>query len=278
MENRRLIEAKNISFEIESRKLLDDVSLNVNCGEVVTVVGQNGAGKSTLRKILCGDWQPSAGEVTLNQKRLSLWQSADLARVRAVLPQDSSLNFPLTVFEVVLMGRAPHINASETKYDLAIVREALEAVEAIHLEKRLYPTLSGGERQRVHLARVLAQIWEEEIDATRYLLLDEPTANLDLTHQHQTMKIARDFAKQGVGVFVIVHDLNLASQYADQVLILNEGSTVAFGKPRKVFTESIIREAFGVDVGILDNPFFDCPLIVWRDDPGISGAVRVLEE
>ena len=268
MESGQLIEAHNITFEIDSRKLLDDVSLDVNAGEIVAGVGPNGAGKSTLRKILSGDWKPSAGEVTFNQKLLSHWPVAELARMRAVLPQDSSLNFPLTVFEVVLMGRAPHVNTVETKHDLAIAREALEAVGALHLENRLYPTLSGGERQRVHLARVLAQIWEADGDATRYLLLDEPTANLDLTHQHQTMKIARGFARQGVGVFVIVHDLNLASQYADRVLILNEGKMVAFGAPHEVLTESIIREAFGVDVGVMDHPFFDCPLVVWRDDPG----------
>ena len=264
MENGRLIEAHNITFEIDSRKLLDDVSLDVNAGEIVAVVGPNGAGKSTLRKILSGDWKPNSGEVMFDQKPLSHWPAAELARLRAVLPQDSSLNFPLTVFEVVLMGRAPHVNTVETRHDSVIAREALETVEVLHLENRLYPTLSGGERQRVHLARVLAQMWEPDGDATRYLLLDEPTANLDLSHQHQTMKIARGFARQSVGVFVIVHDLNLASQYADRVLILNEGRTVAFGTPREVFTEGTIRQAFGAQVGVMDHPFFDCPLIVWK--------------
>ena len=259
-----MIKARNLTVEIHSKKLLDDVSLDLQTGEVLAVVGQNGAGKSTLRKILCGDLIPTSGEVSMGGKALGDWTLPERARVRAVLPQDSSLNFPFTVLEVVLMGRAPHVAGVESERDYRIARAALAEVDALALEGRIYPTLSGGERQRVHLARVLAQIWERT-ENPRYLLLDEPTSNLDLTHQHATLKIARRFAADGAAVFIILHDLNLAAQYADRVLTLQNGKISAFGVPEKVFTPDAVQKAFGVKVSVIKHPHFDCPLIIWRD-------------
>lgn len=264
MENRSLIEARNITVEISSKKLLDAVSLEMRAGEVLVVVGANGAGKSTLRKVLCGDLTPTSGEVLMNGKSLDDWTLPERAKARAVLPQDSSLNFPFTVLEVVLMGRAPHAKGAENAKDFAIARAALEKVDALDLETRIYPTLSGGERQRVHLARILAQIWEPT-ENPRYLLLDEPTSNLDLTHQHATLKIARQFAGEAVAVLIILHDLNLAAQYADRILMLKNGRIVACDTPEKVLTPETIHETFAVKVSIIKHPHFDCPLIVWRD-------------
>ena len=265
VENHSLIEARNVFVEINSKKLLEDVSLNLRAGEVLAVVGQNGAGKSTLRKVLCGDLIASSGEILMSGKSLEEWTLNERAKSRAVLPQDSSLNFPFTVLEVVLMGRAPHIAGAETERDYEIARLALREVDALELEDRIYPTLSGGERQRVHLARVLAQIWEKT-ESPRYLLLDEPTSNLDLTHQHQTLKIARGFADQAVVVLIILHDLNLAAQYADRILILQNGKIAAFGTPDEVFTPETIQKTFGVKVSVAEHPHFDCPLIVWRGE------------
>lgn len=264
MENRSLIEARNITVEINSKKLLDDVSLEMRAAEVLVVVGANGAGKSTLRKVLCGDLVPTSGEVSMSGKSLDNWTLPERARVRAVLPQDSSLNFPFTVLEVVLMGRAPHAKGAESAKDFEIARCALEKVDALDLETRIYPTLSGGERQRVHLARILAQIWEPT-ENPRYLLLDEPTSSLDLTHQHQTLKIAREFAAKGVAVLIILHDLNLAAQYADRILMLKNGQIVALGTPKNVLTSETIHQTFAVKVSIINHPHLDCPLIVWRD-------------
>jgi iron complex transport system ATP-binding protein len=258
-----LIEARNITVEIHTKKLLDDVSLEMRGGEVLVIVGANGAGKSTLLKVLCGDLIQTSGEVLMNGKSLENWTLNERAKIRAVLPQDSSLNFPFTVLEVVLMGRAPHVAGAESERDYDIARAALRAVDALDLEERIYPTLSGGERQRVHLARVLAQIWERT-DSPRYLLLDEPTASLDLTHQHATLKIARQFAVKGAAVLIILHDLSLAAQYADRILILKEGKVSALGVPEEVFTPETIQNAFGVKVSVIRHPHFDCLLIVWR--------------
>lgn len=262
-----MIEARSLHFTVNAKVLLEDVSIDVRAGEVLAVVGPNGAGKSTLRKVLCGDLQPASGEVWMNKRRLAEWPLLERARVRAVLPQDSTLNFPFTVLEVVLMGRAPHLKGAESAHDYEIARAALDAVEAAHLEDRIYPTLSGGERQRVHLARALAQIWipipsSSHTNDARYLLLDEPTSNLDLAHQHRTLHVARRFAREGVCVLVILHDLNLAAQYADRIAILCDGSLVALGTPLNVLTPEAIRETFAMPVIVTKHPQLDCPLII----------------
>ena len=260
-----MIEARNITVEINSKKLLDDVSIEMKSGEVLAVLGPNGAGKSTLRKVLCGDLIPTSGEVSMNNKPLGDWTLTERAKARAVLPQDSSLNFQFSVLEVVLMGRAPHINGAETAKDYKIARKALAAVDEQKLEERIYPTLSGGERQRVQLARVLAQVWERT-ETPRYLLLDEPTSNLDIAHQHGTLKIARHFAKENAAVLVILHDLNLAAQYADKILLLRDGKISASGVPEQVFTPKIIAETFNVKTSVIKHPSLQCPLIIWQND------------
>lgn len=278
-----MIEARDICVEINSKTLLQNVSLALNAGEVLAIVGQNGSGKSTLRRALCGDVKLSSGEVLMNGKTLAAWSIAERARLRAVMNQDSTLNFPFTVLEVALMGRAPHIKGGETKLDYEIARRALRLVEAEHLEERLYPTLSGGERQRAQLARALAQIWrdgdqdnssrandtrnenandDDGENKTRYIFLDEPTSNLDLAHQHSALETARRFAREGAGVFVILHDLNLAAQYADRVLMLKDGGVIACGAPSEIFTTELIEETFNVRVAVAPHPQLDCPLII----------------
>ncbi len=201
----------------------------------------------------------------MNARPLVDWSLKERAQIRAVLPQDSSLSFPFTALEVVLMGRAPHVKGAESRRDFEIARKSLEAVEAIHLEERLYPTLSGGERQRVQLARVLAQIWENAENQTRYLLLDEPISNVDVAHQHETMRLARRFAGEGAGVLVILHDLNLAAQYADRIAVMKSGQMLSVDKPENIFTPESIEEMFGVRAGVIKHPYHDCPLIIWRD-------------
>lgn len=256
-----MIEARHVYVAIGSKALLEDISLSVNLAEVVAVVGPNGAGKSTLRKALCGDAPLSGGEVLMSGRALADWSLTERAQVRAVMPQDSTLNFPFTVLEVVLLGRTPHLRGAEGLRDYEIARDALEAIDARHLEERLYPTLSGGERQRVQLARVLAQIWEKST-GDRYLLLDEPTSNLDLAHQHSTLAVARRFAHEGIGVLVILHDLNLAAQYADRVVVLNNGKIANYGTPSEVFTRETIYETFALHVMLTKHPSMDCPLII----------------
>ncbi len=258
-----MFEAKNISVEIGAKKILRNVSLQLKVGETVALLGANGAGKSTLLKTLCGDIKPNVGEIYLENRGLSEWNHYELARKRAVLSQHSTLDFPFTVTEVALLGRNPHVRGRESERDLKIVGEALQMVEAGHLANQSFPTLSGGERQRVHLARILAQIWEQpKDDSARYLLLDEPTASLDLAHQHLTLQTARKFARENTAVVCVLHDLNLAAQYADRILVLRDGEIFAAGSPREVLTTDTIRAVFDVEAIVTEHPYLDAPLVV----------------
>lgn len=260
-----MLEAQDISVERGRRALVRDVSLVLEPGQSVAIVGPNGAGKTTLLRALSGEIAPTAGKVLLHGRELARWSKEELARARAVLPQSSSLDFPFTVGEVVLMGRMPH--GRSARRDMEIAQAALELVGAAQLADRLYTTLSGGERQRVQLARVLAQIWEG--DEPRYLLLDEPTASLDLAHQQATMRTARRFARRGVGVVAVLHDLNLAAQHADRIVVLSDGRVVAAGPARDALTPDIIRGVFGIEACMITHPRFRSPLIApraWYDD------------
>jgi iron complex transport system ATP-binding protein len=257
-----MLSGRHVSVMVGPSTLLAGVSLDVLPGEVVAVVGPNGAGKSTLLRVLCGDLAPTAGEVLLEERQLAVWPLHERAKVIAVLPQDVSLTFPFTVLEVVLMGRTPHLKGREQRHDHDVAYAALQAVEMLPLAHRLYPTLSGGERQRVQLARVLTQIWDVPSAGHRYLLLDEPTASLDLAHQHSALAIAQRFARQGTGVLTIVHDLNLAAQYADRIVVLHAGKQLATGCPQAVLTPAIIQMAFAMSARVLPHPALSCPLVV----------------
>lgn len=248
-----MFEARNITVQIGQKTILDDVSLGINAGEIVALLGANGAGKSTLLKSLCGDVKLKNGEINLENRGLEYWNYHELARKRAVLSQHSTLAFPFTAQEVALLGRNPHIVGSESEKDLEIVRKAMILVEAEHLAAQFYPTLSGGEQQRVHLARVLAQIWEKWENSARYLLLDEPVSSLDLAHQHLTLQIARRFSRENTGVLVVLHDLNLAANYADRICLMKNGKIYRNGTTSEVLTAENIKEVFNFDVSILEH-------------------------
>jgi iron complex transport system ATP-binding protein len=254
------LQATGVSVRLGRAIILDNVSLTVNPREVVAVVGANGAGKSTVLRVLSGDLRPESGEVILNGQPMARCSMRERARHRAVLPQALSLTFGFTALEVVLMGRMPHVRGAESLHDYQIGRQALEYTDALHLEHRLYTTLSGGEAQRVQLARALAQVWEGE--HPRYLLLDEPTNSLDLVHQHTTMQIARTFAERGVGVLAILHDLNLAAQYADNLIVMALGRILIDGPPEVVLQPALIRKAFAMDVCMASHPLLDRPYVL----------------
>ncbi|MGQ0593357.1 MAG: heme ABC transporter ATP-binding protein [Gammaproteobacteria bacterium] len=251
-----MLEAREVHVKCNGRALLAGVSLAIAPGEVVALCGPNGAGKSTLLGVLAGLRPPSGGAVWLCGCPLRTYDVRALARVRAVLAQSSRFDFPLTALEVVLLGRLPHCRGREGERDHDIAARALSAVEAIDLALRRLPTLSGGERQRVQLARVLAQIWEPAPDAPeRFLLLDEPNAGLDLAHEHRVLGLIRRLSReQGIGVLLVLHDLQLASRYADRVVVLKEGRVLTAGPPERALTRDALLSAYGVDVDILPGP------------------------
>lgn len=255
-----MLEAQGLSFSIAGFSLLRDIDLCVEPGKVTAIIGPNGAGKTSLLRLLTGEQRPTAGNIALSGRPLGDWSPTQLARVMAVLPQSSRLDFPFTAREVVMMGRIPH--ATGLVRDTAIVDAALAAVDGSYLDKRFYTHMSGGEKQRVQLARVLAQIWEPVTDHARVLILDEPTSSFDLAHQQLTITNMCSFAAQGVGVLVVIHDLNMAARCADQLLVLSCGRIAAFGSPQQVLTATTIKQVFNVDVSIGINPLTGTPLVI----------------
>lgn len=236
-----------IAVERGRRRIVDGVSLDIAPGRLLAIVGPNGAGKTTLLAAMAGDLRPAAGTVTLDGRDLHRWSALDLARRRAVMPQAARLGFSLPVRDVVALGRSPFERSHTRIENAAAVARAIQAADVGHLVNRSYETLSGGEQQRVQLARAIAQLDLETAGAKPMLLLDEPTANLDLAHQHAVLLLARTLATQGVAVVAILHDLGLAFTYADDVVALHGGRAVALGAPQEVLTPSLLREVFQVD-------------------------------
>lgn len=248
-----VLEARKVTVRAGRARLLDGVSLALAPGELLAVAGPNGAGKSTLLRVLEGDLAPARGEVLLHGRPLGAHRPLELARLRAVLPQETALAFPFSVDEVVRMGRWPW--PADPARDEALVGAALDACDVRTLVDRRVPTLSGGERTRVALARVLAQ-------DTAIVLLDEPTAALDLRHQEAVLRAARARADDGRAVLAVLHDLNLAAAWADRIVLLDRGTVCAAGLAGDVLTGDLLSRLYGAPVLVSRHPTRDHPLIV----------------
>ncbi|MDV9170604.1 heme ABC transporter ATP-binding protein [Streptomyces sp. W16] len=240
-----LAEAEDLHVRLGQRAVLHGVSVPVRAGEVLALVGPNGAGKSTLLGAFAADLPAAAGVVRIHGRPATEWSAPELALRRAVLPQSATLSFPFTVEDVVRMGRAPH-TSSPAEDDLAVA-EAMARAEVTDFALRPFSALSGGERARVALARVLAQ-------RAPLLLLDEPTAALDLRHQELVLRLCRERAHAGDAVVVVLHDLALAAAYAHRVAILRAGRVAADGPPRDVFTEELLSDVYDQAVEVFPHP------------------------
>jgi len=238
-----IISASSVCVELDGVTVLDDVTLDVLPGEVLVLVGPNGAGKSTLLGVLSGERRPSRGAVHLDGRDVAGIRPSELARLRSVLTQDNTVSFPFRVSEVVAMGRSPWARTIEGRDDVTAVSEAMDAADIAHLARRRYTQLSGGEKARVSLARVLAQ-------RTPVVFLDEPTASLDLRHQEDVMRLARVLAAAGTAVVVVLHDLSLASAYADRLALLAGGRLDAVGAPTDVLTVDRVERVYGLPVEV----------------------------
>ncbi len=254
-----MIRVTNICYRVGKKKILNNLSFEASQGQVFAIIGANGAGKSTLLKLLCRDLTPSAGYILFNDKNLTTYPQKQLALMRSVLTQRHTISLSFTVTELVLMGRYPHFDHQPSNHDLDMVTKAMQGTGISHLAERTYDTLSGGEQQRVQLARVIAQI--QDVPGG-WLFLDEPTNGLDLLHQQQLLKQARQMADNGYGVICILHDINLASMYADKILMLKDGEQLSFGAPDKVINYENIHQAFGIRVKLINNENFKNPLVV----------------
>lgn len=245
------LEAKDVSVRLGGRLVVTGASLAVRPGRVTVLIGPNGAGKSSLLAALAGDLPAAAGRVKLDDVDLHTIKPAALARRRAVLAQSTELAFPFTVGEVARLGLPAGLPRAEA--DL-VVCAALGHVDLSGYEERSCLALSGGERQRVHLARVLAQLSAAPDGQPRHLLLDEPTAGLDLAHQLATLDIARTHARGGGGVLAVLHDVNLAIMVADAIVAMKDGRIVAAGSAAEVLTNEIVRNVYDVEAQVSVAP------------------------
>lgn len=257
-----VIRANSISVIRSGRHLLDGVTFGMAAGEVTVILGPNGAGKSTLLRCLSGTLAPDAGSVTLGSAPITSIPGAELAILRAVLGQETRLGFAFSVMEVVGLGRIPHAGRSNRSQDLQAIDAAMRATGILHMTERTFTTLSGGEKQRVHLARTLAQLWPfGDGGRDKILLLDEPTNNLDLAHQHKLLKHARELASTGLAVCAVLHDPNLASGYADRVVVLNDGQVAASGTPNDVLTPDLLSGVYGIELRTVGHAPGGTPLL-----------------
>jgi len=250
------IEALTVSYA--TRRVLTEISLEVNSGQVVALIGPNGAGKSTLVRAVSGIIPVQGGKVSMNGEDLLAQTTMRRARCLAVVPQAVSIPPAFTVWETVLMGRTPYLNflGQVSAKDEEIARLALDRVDALDLAERRVGELSGGEQQRVLLARALAQ-------STPILLLDEPTSNLDLHYQVSFMETVSSLARRdNLAVLVALHDLNLAARYSDRVALLVDGAIRAAGTPRQVLTPDLISAVYHLPVQVIPHPFADVPLVL----------------
>ncbi len=251
------IAIENANLKLGGKTLLDNVSLTFECGCFSMILGPNGTGKSSLLKVINGELNNSA-KVNFYDLPRQQWRASELAQSVAVLPQSSSLSFNFTVQEVVELGGLT-LTASQAQIQ-HIATENMEKTGVAHLANRLYPSLSGGEQQRVHLARILTQVAQSS--RPPILMLDEPTSALDIAHQHHTLALLQLLARQGAGILAVVHDLNLAAQYADRVLLLDQGKVMADGAPSEVLSAPLIEQVYDYPVQILSHPQHHYPIVI----------------
>jgi iron complex transport system ATP-binding protein len=245
-----IISAENINFSYAAKPVMEDVSFAIDEAQIVAIIGPNGSGKTTLLKIINGTLFPDAGQMLIDGKGTSRWSRKDIAQKVAIVPQETAVVFPFYAEEIVLMGRFPHLSnyRFEDKKDYRIVHEAMEKTDTLAFATRRFDELSAGERQRVLIARALAQ-------EPKVLLLDESTVFLDLKHQAQFLALLRQLnTVQQLTVIFVTHDINLAAQHADRIILLYSGKIYAIGKPAEVITAANIKEVYDVDSLIDQNP------------------------
>ena len=238
------LECNDVSLEIGSKQLLSLVSADVRSGSLTVLIGPNGAGKSTLLRVLAGELAPSNGEVLINTQKIRDLKLRDLANIRSVMTQGSEIVFDFTVKEVVLFG---WLNQREICWDIFDAVVGSSAIQG--LLPRRFNTLSGGEQQRVQFARALLQLHSSSDELTgKYMLLDEPTSNLDIAHGLHMLSLLKQVVSHGVGATVVLHDLNLAARFADTVMLLHHGKVVRSGSVEHVFNEDIFTDVYGTKI------------------------------
>ncbi|MEW8955678.1 ABC transporter ATP-binding protein [Clostridium sp.] len=254
----RIIDVENLSCILSQKNILNNVDLVFEEKKLYTIVGPNGSGKTTLLKHICKILDVKQGDIYIKGKSISKTNGRELSKNLSSVPQNTHTNFSYNAFDIVLMGRNPHIGRfkKESKEDIEIAERAMKVTGTYNLRNEDIDVLSGGERQRVIIARALTQ-------ETPIMVLDEPISQLDIHHQIQIMNILKELVgKFNKTVICVLHDLNIAAQYSDEIILLNKGEVFKKGHPSEVITKDILREIYGMEFHIMKNPINSSPLIL----------------
>lgn len=255
-----MIKAHQINYKHREFHILNGVDVSLEYGEFLAIVGPNGAGKSSLLSVLANEVK-SNQKIVFKNKNINDWEVQELSKHKAKFSQHNSNDIPLEAQDVVMMGRYPYFDAQPRQEDHDAMNSMMQETDVFHLKEREYNTLSGGEKQRVHLSRVLAQL-QNEI-AHKLVFLDEPLNNLDVKHQYKALETIKNFTKKANSAIVVLHDLNLAAQYADKILLMKSGRVAAYGSPEEVFTAENISEAYNFPCTICGHPITNNPMIIF---------------
>ena len=245
------IQTKSISYAVGQKKILKDISLEIKPGEVTTIIGPNGSGKSTLLKIISGDFEEMSGKVFYDETKLTSISLKRRAQLRSVMSQSQMIMFDYNVKDILSMGWLGFENAENLDAYDEVLKKIVDECSITSLLDRKFNVLSGGEQRRVHFARTLLQLnYEDNFSTNKYLFLDEPTANLDLRWEVKLMRIIKKIAKKGIGVFLVLHNLDLAFNFSDKVALLNNGMLHSFGSVKDVFQDDTLSDIYGIDVKV----------------------------
>ncbi len=252
--------AKGVTYRVGDVTLVGSIDLVGHQGEVISIIGPNGAGKSTLIRLLAGDLLPDAGSLTVGELDTRSADPFELAQVRSVMRSGGAGDIPFTALAVVEMGRHPHRADADASLasDRSAIRSAMERTDTLHLAGRVFATLSGGEKTRVVMARVFAQ-------TAPLVLLDEPTAALDVAHQERVLREMRQLAAQETCVIAVLHDLNAAAFHADRIVLMAEGTIRAEGSPAEVLRAELLSAVYNQAMTVVQHPTRGCPLVLITD-------------
>lgn len=256
-----MLSIDQINFKYKSKNILENINIEAKEGKVIAFVGPNGAGKSTLLSYIANELEPKNNLIKLNGKLLKDWNRKLLTLHKAKFSQHQQTNITLTVKEIVMMGRYPYFKNLPSEEDYKIIDFWMNKTNTFHLKDRNFSHLSGGEQQRVHLARVFSQL--ENDYKKKILLLDEPLNNLDVSHQFRLLENLREFALKGNLVILVIHDLNLASQFADEIVLMDKGKIVCHSSPENVLRSEIISKVYDFPCVVCNDPIMQKPCVIF---------------